>query len=448
MTQTVVLVPSSHLDPLPELGARGRPSIVLRPCDFQNWGEVFDARPEAEEYILLPGDYHTWGKCVINTAGTTDRRRLIRFIDAERKPWERIGEEAVTQGVEFAPGTSHWIVHGLTLRGPRTSACTVRQGAEHITFDSMLIEDFRRYGVRLAGNHSTVQNSVIRRMSPDQDTVAIQIRVRGVPNIGNHVLDNEIYDCNDGIGVTWDAYGADKFTECRDLIVEGNDLYLTEDRQVTLPEPSFPTTSEHPRVYAAAENGIDIKAGPRTSAEPLRFVRNRIWGFRRSAPSSAHHSDGAAVTIHAGAQRILFEHNIIFDCPIAFHEVERDGHDPNQGAREVTVRANIVTFMHPYNAEDLGAILRTKLSFLLEENRFSHSQTLSALPKEGPGDTFNNNVLNGDTPLDMAAADWSAGMNNMAKPTSEMDDVLVERCRWTKPRTVRLRGAVLSSDVF
>jgi hypothetical protein len=79
-----------------------------------------------------------------------------------------MGREAITEGFLFAKGAAHWFVHGLTLRGPK-SACYVRKGAEHITFDSVLIEHIRTYGVRLAGTHSTVQNSVIRGMILERD---------------------------------------------------------------------------------------------------------------------------------------------------------------------------------------------------------------------------------------------------------------------------------------
>jgi hypothetical protein len=406
--------------------------------------------------ILERGDYRAWGKCVIDQANPSDRRRLIRFIDTA-KPWDRINNEAVTDGFQFTSGAAYWAVHGLTIRGPHLAASIVWKGAEHITFDSLLIEDVDRVNtIRLIGNHCTVQNCVIRRAwAPDHDAVAVLIAVDEVPNVGNRVLDNEIYDCGDGVGITWDDKGANPYQECVDLVVEGNDIYLTEDRHIHRPEPAFPPNPDPPRVHATAENAIDIKAGPRTSAEPIRFERNRIWGFRTPEPGSAQKSDGAAITIHRGAQRILFDHNVIFDCPIAFHEVERDSGqaglpiDPEQGERKVALQSNIVSFMHPYNPEDLGAILRTKLPFHLDGNWFSHSGTLSALPKiSGTHDVFENNVLHCDTPLGTADVDWNAGTNNRVLPADDMSDILIERCRWTNPGLVRLRNAVLSGAVF
>jgi hypothetical protein len=458
MVQTIPLVPSPLLDPLPELGA-GRPSIVLRPDDFTDWSNVFDEHPDVEDYLLEPGDYRSWGECAINRANPADHRRLIRFIDTAKRPWDRISSEAVTQGFQFASGAAHWAVHGLTLRGHGLAMSIVRPGAEHITFDSLLIEDVDKvHTIRLAGNHCTVQNSVIRRAwAPGHDTVGVTIAVDGVPNIGNRILDNEIYDCSDGVGVTWDDSDSNHYLECRDLVVEGNDIYLTDVRHVHRPEPAFPPNPGYPRIHATAENGIDIKTGPRTTTAPLRFVRNRIWGFRTPQPGSAQESDGAAITIHKAAQRILFTDNVIFDCPIAFHEVARNqatsdwAADPNQGDREVTVRSNIISFMHPYNPADLGAILRTKLPFRIEGNRFSHSRILSALPKApGTHDIFINNVLHDDTPLGEAHDDWESedSTNNQIPQADDMSDVLIERCRWTNPGPVRLRNAVLASDQF
>lgn len=87
------------------------------------------------------------------------------------------------------------------------------------------------------------------------------------PSVGNRVLDNEIYDCNDNIQITHNSGGNNHYVECRDAVIEGNDLYLTGDRHVLRADGS----------YALAENAIDIKAGPRSVDEPMRVVRNRIW---------------------------------------------------------------------------------------------------------------------------------------------------------------------------
>jgi len=187
MVQTVTLAPSSRLDALPELGAAGRPSTVLHPCDFANWGDVFHHFPNAEDYLLTPGDYRAWGRCMINQANPADHRRLIRFIETAKRPWDRISTEAVTDGFQFTSGAAHWAVHGLTIRGPNLATCIVKQGAEHITFDSMFIEDVDTHGIQLEGNHCTVQNCVIRRAWAPHDVVAILIRVNGAPNVGNRV---------------------------------------------------------------------------------------------------------------------------------------------------------------------------------------------------------------------------------------------------------------------
>lgn len=177
---------------------------------------------------------------------------MIRFVDPERKPWDRAASEAVVAGFEFLQGAVHWVVQGLTLRGRDSTACYVRPGAQQIVFDSMMIEDFGAYGVRLLGNYSIVQNCVIRRMAPNVDGCAVEIRVRDTSNVGNRVLDNEIYDCNDCIDIIWNSRdGADNYVECRDLVVEGNDLYLTPDRHVLTaggtPQPRTLSTSRPAR---------------------------------------------------------------------------------------------------------------------------------------------------------------------------------------------------------
>jgi hypothetical protein len=438
MVDIIALQPSPLIDALPELGADGRSSPVVDPAldEFSGWRDVFDPARMYDDYLLTQGDYRAWGPCKLKESNPVDRRRVIRYVDFERKPWERMSEEAVVAGFEFLEGAAHWVVQGLTLLGRDSSACYVRPGAEHVIFDSMLIGDFGAYGVRLLGNYSTVQNCVLRRMAPELDGTAVQIRVRDTPNVGNRVLDNEVYDCNDAVSVTQNSRdGADHYVECRDLVVEGNDLYLTADRHVALPNGC----------YALAENAVDIKAGPRSLVEQLKFINNRMWGFRRSVPApDGRASDGAAVTIHRGAQRILFEGNVIFDCPIAFHEVVRDREDPNQGDREVTLRSNVISLMCPYNSEDLGTVLRTRTSFRLESNRFSHSHMLSAFPKVGPGDVYVDDVRY-DVPLGKARSDWTDSTNRSAD-TSEMGDLLIVCRRWTHPDLANLHNAIPLSD--
>jgi hypothetical protein len=143
---------------------------------------------------------------------------------------------------------------------------------------------------------------------------------------------------------------------------------------------------------------------------------------------------------------------VIVDCPVAFQEVRRDAdpEDPEQGPREITLRSNIVSMMRRYNIDDLGAVLRTKLSFEVQGNWFSHSATLSALPKLGPDDTFVGNVLY-RTPFGAAPdTDWqpdNAG-GNVTATDEQMCDVLVERRRWTRRGVVRLESAVRVGDAL
>jgi hypothetical protein len=173
----------------------------------------------------------------------------------------------------------------------------------------------------------------------------------------------------------------------------------------------------------------------------MKIIRNRMWGFRRSEPQpQGRASGGAAVTIHRGAQRILFENNVIFDCPIAFQEVNRDLEDPNHGEREVTVRSNVVSFICPHNPDDLGAVLRTATAFHFEGNQFSNSHVLSALEKPPPDDDFVGNVLY-DTPLGAAPLDWISA--NRIAERKEMSDVLIMCRRWTHPDLTNLHSAVV-----
>jgi hypothetical protein len=276
MTETITLVTSPDIDPLPELSAAGRSAALLDPCRYDDWDDAFDTWPDVDDYLLKPGDYRPWGPCITDGRNSAGRRRLIRFVDPAVRPWERTSSEAVTAGFDFRAGAAHWVVHGVTVRGPLQSETIVRREAEHITFDSLLLENIGTYGVRLAGNHCTVQNCVIRWTAPNSDGVAVQIKVQRAPNVGNRVLDNEIYDCNDGVGVTWDQNGEDPFMECVGLLVEGNDIYLTEIRRTD------------DGAYGLAENGIDVRQAParRRTRSDSSATASGASADRRRAPEA------------------------------------------------------------------------------------------------------------------------------------------------------------------
>jgi hypothetical protein len=169
MPVNVPLRRSTLLDAVPELTAPDRDPVYLNPGSFESWSKAFEQWPDADDYVLAPGDYRRWGQCQLSAAGTQIRRRSIRFIDSPQKAWDRIPHEAIVGGFDFQPGAAFWLVHGLTLRGPGPATAIVRNDAHHVIFDSMLIEDFLSNGVRFFGNNCIVQNSVIRRLSPDQD---------------------------------------------------------------------------------------------------------------------------------------------------------------------------------------------------------------------------------------------------------------------------------------
>lgn len=418
--QIKYLEPSPHLDSLPELmnpvgGDR------LNPDMFQTWDQVFAAYPDRTDYVLGPGDYRSWGRCKITLSGTHDRRRVIRFEATDRRPWTRSGYEAIIAGIEFSSGATNWIVNGLTFRGRAQNI--MRPGSSDVVFDSILVEDFETYGVRLLGNRGCVQNSVMRRMRAGSDGVAVQLRVRGEPNIGNRVLDCEFADCNDSVGITQDTKeGANAFTECRDVIIDGNDMYVTPLRYVYLPDGE----------YASTENAADFKTGPDDPTRPNLFLHNRIWGYRRTeGVNRPPSSNGAAIVIHRAARNMHFESNFIFDCPIAFHETRRDPADPGHGPRGIVLKDNVVSAMNRYNPHDLAAVLRTRLAFKLHGNRFSRSGQLSALPKVGAGDEFIDNIVF-DTPLVEAVNDFNTPPNIVATPAM-MEDLLLQRRRWTGP---------------
>lgn len=424
------LAPSPHLDPVLEV-AGPQQAVQVTPNSYRSWTEMFDDNTDKSDILLTSGNYGSWGPCNLPAGGSLDRRRVLRFEDYEVRPWNRVGREALTGPVIAAPGSCDWIVHGLTLRGPAAGPAVTQTGSERISFDAMLIEDFSNYGVRLRGDHGTIQNSLIRRAGKGLDGLGVQLRVHEQPNIGNRVIDCEIYDCADSIQITWDNRDGYRHLPCSGAIIDGNDMYITLDRYQKLDG-----------TYADAENGIDVKAGPDEPGTPIVFSNNRIWGFRRTAPNvDGPSSLGAAVTIHRRARNLLFERNVVFDVPLAFQEVRHDVDDRPDRRRGVELRDNTIVGIGRYQPADLSAILRTKQGFVLVGNHFASAGTLSAEPKltvDGVElvDEFRDNTIY-DVPLGEAEGDWSANH----EPDGVLDDLFLERRRWSGPDFVHLSNA-------
>lgn len=436
----ITLTNSVHLDSVSELELTVSENdyVVLTPSSYSSWADMFAANPDKLDYFFTPGDYRSWGTYVINNrSGESGRRRTIRYYDPllavqpEHPVNRKGGREAIIDSLDFTGTSSYWLIAGMTFRDP-SLAIFCRYQTNQICFDRILFEDADlQNAIRiLDGANITVQRSVIRNafLSPGVDTTAIQVKPTPLFNqSGIRILDNEIYNWGDCVQIT--AANTDEYdTEILDVIIDGNDFYLTPDQE----------TADG---RSGRENGIDVKAGG-DAANSIQIINNRIWGWRRTNSAvGASGSDGDAIVIQQAARNVLVQDNIIGECPVGIkEEIYPSGMAPAADTpRDTVVTENYFYNIQKYYVSDHGAVFRPALELNATNNYFMYCTYLvGSAPDSGyvnGGPTFTGNTRVGGTairdPAIVSPANPYTDVGNTVLLPANAIDFAYQRKRWT-----------------
>ncbi len=300
-------------------------SLTKRPCDqivsvSTQWSAI---NWDATTICLEAGDHTSKGPLTIRVSGSPSSRKVLRYYragDSDDDPWK---QNVATQARLFRlvmVGADYWVIHRLTLdpgAGSSAIALEFNKGSQatHNVISRILAQnggaDDNGVVTIQDNNHSNVvQNSVIRngRVAPGQDNNCLAI----FDSHYTRIVNNEAYDCT-RVFYTMGAFEAAKGT-----VFENNDIYFS---------PAFHTDcsgrsdSSGNGPCSKGEAVISQKAGG-TRADPVRWIRNRIWGGRFSDTTVCclGGSSGAAMTISTqdglgwdGADYVLVQNNIISD---------------------------------------------------------------------------------------------------------------------------------------
>lgn len=379
------LAPSKTLAPIPP----GSPDVILTPASYVSWEAALAALPNAKRIGITPGDYVSWGALRPTAAfsGTAQEWRKFFFYDANasvmaQHPVQRINP--ATEARLFSvrsEGAAYVAFQGLTVRGQdrdysgANNENNIQSGSHHVVWDRMLVEEsLRAYGLRLLQvSDIWVQNSVFRTNLKTGESLGIQSFPNGgAPMQRLYALDNEIYDHGDGIGASQYLNGAGNWDDESIEVqwhIEGNDIYLTEARQL-------------PDGTADAENALDFKTGSDTYQGIIRG--NRVSGFRRNNSSAT----GDAFVFHRAARNYLVEENIIGDCPIGIVESKYvTSALPPEGQnrpRHLVVRRNEFCDIKHFSGADKGAAVQPIGNLVFEDNWVARCDyALYTQPTEG-----------------------------------------------------------------
>jgi hypothetical protein len=292
--------------------------------------------PATRVLCVRPGDYRGFGQIKLNASGTASQRRYLRYDVQPGDAPVAVQRSSRARFESLRIRGDWWVVQGLTVQplDPATTEFVTVDGADHVLIDGMLVDGASQVnassqnGIALEGmdgdpaTFNTVQRSVVRngnRSNLPVDYHGILIRSGlepGEHNDGNAILDNEVYDWGDGIGI------GGKDPACTDTmqrgnVIDGNDSYVTPAKYVDCNTGQADPGGE----CACAENGIEIKAnaGP-DPADWNRITNNRVWGQRPTTEVSACGGSGATgQAITAGNMcpgHVVVARNVVSDATI------------------------------------------------------------------------------------------------------------------------------------
>ena len=305
---------------------------------------------EYRVFCIAPGDYSMAGGVVITASGDENLPRVLRLYDPETSDHEAhpaMGPEnkrAILTRLVFM-AASHWIVHGLTLRGMPDSPHTLLRidaNSQYNVFDRLLIENGNKSMAKIYGagaDYNTIQNSVLRNavIQPEMDNHCISINSGDENDVirGTRIISNEIYNCTDGLQLQPHGY------HYPETVIVNNDFYLT---------PDFYTDCQgnlsRDGACAAAENGIDIKSGATNSSDATIITGNRFWGFRVTDPAAGGTgSSSAAISAGYGSAYLIIKENIIIDSANAV---------ASQQANHISLIDNLFYNIHDIRPESPG----------------------------------------------------------------------------------------------
>ena len=474
---------SRYIDPLPELdpmmiGTKIFVSIEdLGPGNlYPTWKDLLDSG--ADEIVLMPGDYVAAdipvGGGAIGTShlefgatqdGIPGRRRVLRGFGDEPQWMYPSYLRTRIPGFQFGTfqgaASAYWIVHNVAMTGGTIWENSIRNRSHHIVVDQLFLQDhINAYGVRfLLGAHDCViQRFVMLDPGAFTDGVAVQWKAPNQaqqaagfgPMHNLRVLSGVVRNYNDAfaISVTQDTESnQEDGLLFDDGIVDDCDFFATS--AIRTDGSGVPGSGD---AYMIGENAMDIKGGAADPARAVLFSNLRMHGYRYfDASGGPSGSDGAAITIHVKAKRLIFKHIYIWDCPVGIRVSSWLPANAPQPDREIVIEDAVFSGLTRYAPEDRGGIaIVSRMPLTLRRVAFVDCENgINDLTPLLPGyDLSIDKSAVVDTPLGTASGPWALG-DNRTRVRSRVPDLRVKVNRIFDPELVVLpnSAALLSRPV-
>jgi len=245
---------------------------------------------------VKPGDHTSKGTFTISTNGTSNERRIVKFYDTGddgKDPWD---QTTAAKAKRIAVEGDYWIIHRLEIDPNNDEG--IDSSGDHLIMSKLWIHDGNGSGLVSVGgaSYNTLQNSLIHDTGWTDDSDHHCIFAKG-SSFNFSVVNNEIYNCSgDGL------QKSPASTAAENLVIENNDIYITPDLYT---DGNGNTVAEGSELEACAENALDFKEGGRSSANAIKVLHNRIWGFRRTETNGTGNNCSCCDTGSSGEHIIL-----------------------------------------------------------------------------------------------------------------------------------------------
>jgi hypothetical protein len=275
-------------------------------------------------FLIKPGDYRSWGTLHLNRTGTKDQEKIISYynpknaksLDFDHPVNMKDDERVIIQNFRISR-SDYWNICGINFRKAETIVGifdfnVITTEANHNVVDRCIIEDVSTGNALYihASHNNTIQNCVIKNTLQKKDADRIGITISGENSEANYnqILNNEIYNCTQGVQVEYrDSY---QNGQCAGTLIANNDIYITEDLHRYYGTDTL----------ACAEIGIVLKIGGSDISEKniSKVINNRVWGFRKTdlSCSGSGGSQGCGIQLMGKTNNVLVQDNIVFDLPM------------------------------------------------------------------------------------------------------------------------------------
>ncbi len=347
----------------------------------------------AHYYYVKPGDYRGAGRISLTADGTSSKKRyIILYNNNNTHPAKLTTSEEANVWLSFHDGGSYWVIDRMSSIGINTTGARVGElygfynGSSNNVLNRLHIKDYVVAMFLHDGCHNnTIQRSYMAEMTlaarkSDKVTIGLTpaTKLNGTHITGTRILENEIVNSNDGVQLI--TISSVKDVHYDGTIIDNNLIWLTTDLYVT----SVNGKSDSEGLFAYAENAIDLKAGSKSSDNPVVITNNIFWGFRQNAKDS---DPGEAITIHHGFSYTVIENNVIFDS----HRGIAAGAG---GFHNSSIRNNIIYSCNKTNNNNYASFFYDSINLKIENNTIV--DTLSGYGiniQNNTNSTFRKNLL-------------------------------------------------------